>query len=230
MGARKISTSLTDSIPAAEVSVQQVEAARYALLRRLSPSLRHHMVRPLQPIGLIYGVMHHKLSAEEPDLQSVRMEAEKINEFAKAALDECVNMSTWLTPEPDVLTRLDSGVREGVSLLATMLHFCGFRLVNEIENIPAQVQRDAVRMVVIGALLELTDSLDGPAILTLSASTSKGKAVVSIQVSHKGEGLVDRYEEGYRKLLWADVVALAAAEHVGLSRQDGRVSMTFDIE
>ena len=54
------------------VAVQQVEAARYAVLRRLAPALRHHMVRPLQPIGLIYGVMHHKLAAAQPDLQSVR--------------------------------------------------------------------------------------------------------------------------------------------------------------
>ena len=45
---------------AAAATVQQVEAARYAVLRRLAPSLRHHRVRPLQPIGLIYGVMHPK--------------------------------------------------------------------------------------------------------------------------------------------------------------------------
>ena len=79
MGAPKIMTStpLTRSDPGPEprVSVQQIEAARYAVLRRLAPSLRHHMVRPLQPIGLIYGVLNHKLSADAPDLQAVRLEA-----------------------------------------------------------------------------------------------------------------------------------------------------------
>ena len=98
MRVQKTSTSLNGSSASPEVSGQQIEAARYAVLRRLAPCLRHHMVRPLQPIGLIYGVMHHKLAAAVPDLQAVREEAGKINEFAKAALDECNDMSTWLAP------------------------------------------------------------------------------------------------------------------------------------
>jgi len=230
MKLQKTGTSLRGLPLASKVSEQQIEAARYAVLRRLSPCLRHHMVRPLQPIGLIYGVMHHKLCANEPDLPSVRMEADKINEFAKAALAECVDMSTWLAPEPGVLTGLGSGVRECVGLVATMLHFCGFRLVNEVDETPVQVQRDAVRMVLSAALLELTDSLGEPSLLTLSATTSNDEAVVLLQVSQKAEGSLDRYDDGYRKLAWADVQALAAAENVSLSRVKGRISMTFTIE
>ena len=230
MGVQKIRTSLNRSNPAPElVSEQQVEAARYAVLRRLSPCLRHHMVRPLQPIGLIYGVMHHKLCAEEPDLQAVRVEADKINEFSKAALAECVNIGTWMAPEPGGLIDLGSGVRECVGLLATMLHFCGFRLVNEVDEMPVQVQQDAMRMTLVAALLEVTDSLNDPAILTLSATVYQDEAVVVLQVSSKGEGSVDRYDDSYRKLVWADVQALAAAEHVGLSREDRRITMTFPI-
>jgi ribosomal protein L16/L10AE len=71
---------LSRSTPSPEVSEQQVEAARYAVLRRLSPALRHHMVRHLQPIGLIYGVMDHKLARGEPDVQALRANADKINE------------------------------------------------------------------------------------------------------------------------------------------------------
>ncbi|MDB5938779.1 MAG: hypothetical protein JWP77_1143, partial [Polaromonas sp.] len=95
MTIQEIPQAAIGSAAPAEVSAQQIEAARYTVLRRLAPCLRHHMVRPLQPIGLIYGVMHHKLSAAQPDLQSVREEAEKINEFAKAALEECMDMGTW---------------------------------------------------------------------------------------------------------------------------------------
>src|SRR6185369_7993641 len=44
------------------------EAARYALLRRLAPSMRHHLVVNLQPIGMIYEVMDRRLRAPEPAL------------------------------------------------------------------------------------------------------------------------------------------------------------------
>lgn len=221
--------SIECALPA-EVSAQQIEAARYSVLRRLAPALRHHMVRPLQPIGLICGVMHHKLSAAQPDLQSVREEAEKINEFAKAALDECMDMGTWLAPEPGVVTDVGSGVRECVGLMATMLHFCGFRLVNDVEELPAQVLHDALRMVLSAALFALTDAMDEPATVTIHAQASPAEVTLTLQTDPIGDGQLDRYDDGYRKLVWADVQALALAEHVGLSRQDRQVTLRFAIE
>ena len=221
--------SIDCALPA-EVSAQQIEAARYAVLRRLAPALRHHMVRPLQPIGLIYGVMHHKLSAAQPDLRSVRYEAEKINEFAKAALDECMDMGTWLAPEPGVVTDVESGVRECVGLMATMLHFCGFRLVNEVEELPAQVLRDPLRMVLGAALFALTDAMDEPATVTIHAQASPAEVMLTLLTDPIGDGQLDRYDDGYRKLVWADVQALALAEHVGLSRQDRQVTLRFAVE
>jgi hypothetical protein len=220
-------TSTLTKLPSAgAVSEQQIEAAQYAVLRRLAPCLRHHMVRPLQPIGLIYGVMHHKLSAVQPDLPSIREEADKINGFAKAALDECLEMSTWLAPEPGTSIRLDAGVGQCVGLLATMLHFCGFQLDNEVQDVSVQVPRHAVRTVVSAALLALTDSLEEPATLTISADIGDGGVSVTLQITPV-EGDVDRYEDGYRKLVWADVQALAAAQDVGLSHEDDRIVMHF---
>ena len=188
------------------------------------------MVRPLQPIGLIYGVMQHKLGAAEPDLPAVRQEAAKINEFANAAIEECVNMGTWLAPEPDVLARVDSGVTECVGLLATMLHFCGFNLDNEIENLPVQVPRDAMRMVLSAALLAVTDALTVPATLTLSAAVRKDEVTVTLRISREAQGDVDRYEDGCRKLVWRDVEALAFAENVGLSRKDDCITLRFAVQ
>jgi len=230
MKPQNISASLNSSAMSPGASEQQIEAARYTVIRRLAPCLHHHTVRPLQPIELISGVMQHKFCAGEPDLQSVRAEAEKINGFAKAALAECVNMSTWLAPEAGVLTSVGSGVSECVGLMENLLHFCGFSLVNEVEDTTAQVQRNAVRMVLVAALFELTDSLGEPAALTLSAITSPKEVIVSLTVTQRLEGAIDRYDDGCRNLTWADVQALAAAENVRLSREDGRVMMSFAIE
>jgi len=212
------------------ISEQQIEAARYAVLRRLSPSLRHHMVRHLQPIGLIYGVMDHRLSRGEPDVQALRVHADKMNEFAKAALAQCIDIGTWLAPEPGTRVGLEAGVMECVGLLATTLHFRGFRLVNEVENLPCPVRLGALRMVLIAVLLEVTDALDEPANLTLSASADDETVTLRLQVTPREDGCVETYDDGYRKLAWADVQALACAEAVALSHEDALVTMRFPIE
>ena len=211
------------------MTVQQVEAARYAVLRRLAPSLRHQMVRPLQPISLIYGVMHHKLSAAQPDLQSVRQEAQKINDFAKAAIDECMDMGTWLSPEPEVLTRIDTGIKECFGLLATMLHFCGFRLTNEVETLPVMVRQDDVRTVLSAALLAITDSMTQPAALVIRATTDTAGVTLSVHTTPSGEGSTNIYDDGYRRLTWDDVQALAAAAGITLVQQDRLVTMRFAV-
>ena len=211
------------------VSKQQIEAARYVVLRRLTPSLRHHLVRPLQPIGLIHSVMSHKLCEPTPDLQALRLQVEKIDGLATSALAECLDVGTWLAPEPGTLTRLGAGITECIGLMATTLHFCGFHLVNEIAAPPVSVDRDALRMVLIAAMFEMTDALTVPATLNLSASLDRGDARLLLQFSPLDEGRLDRYDDGYRNVSWDDVQALAAAGDVRLSRQGNGVAMHFSV-
>ena len=208
----------------------QVESARYTVLRRITSCLRHHLVRPLQPITLICGVMHHQLCAANPDVQAVKTQADKINDFAKSALAECIGISSWMAPESGILTEMGAGVRECVGLLATTLHFRGFHLVNEVDELVQLVQRDALRMVLIAALLEATDTLTEPATVTLSATCQEDKVTLLLQVNPREQGSVESYDDGYRKLLWSDVQALAASEGVSLSRQVNALAMGFAVE
>ena len=85
-------------------------------------------------------------------------------------------------------------------------------------------------MVLIAALLELTDSLTEPATIAISATVLKKDVAVFLQVSDRREGSVERYDDGYRKLVWSDVQALAAEEDVKLSREEGQVTLRFAIE
>jgi hypothetical protein len=110
-----------------------------------------------------------------------------------------------------------------------MLHFCGFRLVNEIDGLAVHVHQDAVRMVLSAALLEMTDALAEPAMLEISAAVSADEVTITLKLGQAQEGHTNRYDEGYRKLTWADVQALASAENVGLARQDRRIIMRFPI-
>src|SRR3954469_18253728 len=89
----------------------EAEAARYALLRRLAPSMRHHLVVNLQPIGMIYEVMERRLRAPTPDLAHVHESAVKINTFAKAAVAACIDVIGWLGPDEGATTTVEDAVR-----------------------------------------------------------------------------------------------------------------------
>ncbi|GAB3773056.1 hypothetical protein GCM10028796_44850 [Ramlibacter monticola] len=201
------------------------EAARYALLRRLAPSFRHHLVVNLQPIGMIYEVMDRRLRASAPDLAHVQDSANKINGFAKAALNSCVDVIGWLAPDDTATVSVHDAVRECAALLATSLSFRGYALRNEVPELQGVVRRAGMRTLLTGALLHCTDHLPAPSDLVLTAA-SEGDAVrLAVDVrGNQGENSF-RGEANYRPLEWEDLEALAAADGVQLARQEERIEL-----
>ncbi len=206
----------------------QAEAARYALLRRLAPSMRHHLVVNLQPIGMIYEVMDRRLRAAQPDLAEVHDSAHKINGFARAALASCLDVVTWLAPEEAALITAPDGVRECLSLVATSLTFRGYALRNEVPAVSGQVRRSALRNVLTAALLHTTDENPAPADLVLTIHADAGALVLAITLRPTDGDQGFSPEPPYRALRWSDVEALAAAESVTLSRE-GRQKIRLSI-
>jgi hypothetical protein len=209
-------------------STQSAESARYALLRRLAPSMRHHLVVNLQPIGMIYEVMDRRLRAPQPDLGEVHESAQKINGFARAALDACLNVVTWVAPEDGAIVSAADGVRECLSLLATSLTFRGFALRNEADAAQGEVRRSAIRTVLTAALLHISDEMPPPAEIVLSARLDGRALVLTLNAKPAAgeQGFVP--EPPYRKLEWSDVQALAASESVEVTR-DGPQRMQVRI-
>ncbi len=199
----------------------ETEAARYALLRRLAPSIRHHLVVNLQPIGMIHEVMERRLRVPQPDLHEVRESAQKINGFARAALDSSLDVVSWLAPPPDAVIAPMEGVRECFALLATSLTFRGYALRNEMTALPGTVARSAVRNVLTAALLHMTDESPPPAEIELSGERREDSMVLALTL-RAGDGETGFAPESpYRALTWDDMQAIAAAEGVALSH-DGR--------
>ncbi|HET6828931.1 MAG TPA: hypothetical protein VFH35_09645 [Ramlibacter sp.] len=196
------------------------ESARYTLLRRLAPSMRHHLVVNLQPIGMIYEVMDRRLRAPQPDLSTVHESAHKINGFARAALASCLDVVSWLAPEEGAASTVHEGVRECMGLLATSFSFRGYALRNETGTVEGKVRRAAMRNVLTAALIHITDESPPPADLVLTAQPlARGvELTLSLAPSTGDKGFAS--EPGYRPLAWADVQALAASEGAGLERED----------
>ena len=204
------------------------EAARYALLRRLAPSMRHHLVVNLQPIGMIYEVMERRLRAPQPDLADVHDSAHKINGFAKAALNSCLDVVTWLAPEEDARIGVNDGVRECLGLLATSLTFRGYAVRNETNTLPGEIRRSSMRNTLTAGMIYLTDENPSPADLVLTAEAGEQalQLTLSLRPTDGDKGFSP--EATYRRIQWADVEALAAAESVGATRE-GRQRLQLTI-
>jgi hypothetical protein len=201
------------------------EAAHYALLRRLAPSFRHHLVVNLQPIGMICEVMDRRLRASAPDLAHVQDSANKINGFAKAALHSCVDVVGWLAPDASASVAVHDAVRECAALLATSLSFRGYALRNEVTAAPGMVRRAGIRSLSTAALLYCTDHLPAPADLVLTAFGEADGACLRVDVRRNDGENTFRGEAHYRALEWQDLQALAEANGVRLARDGERLEL-----
>lgn len=207
-----------------------VEAARYALLRRLAFAMRHHMVVHLQPIGMITEVMERRLKSPAPDLAQVHESMTKINGFSRAAVQSCLDVVSWLAPEDGAVVALDAGVEECLSLLRSSFNFRGFTLKDEIGSAAAMVGRAGLRNVLPACLLALTDRAASPADVVLSLSAqSAGEVILAIDVRQTTGASGFAGEAPYRLLEWHEVEALARADHIALERHGESLRLTLPV-
>jgi hypothetical protein len=203
------------------------EAARYALLRRLAPSMRHHLVVNLQPIGMVYEIMDRRLRAPEPNYAEVKEGAHKISGYARAALASCVDVVTWLAPDDAARCTAAQGIAECLSLIATGFTFRGFSLREEGAEVQGEVRRASFRNVVTGAFLWLSDEHTPPAQISIRAEkANEGLVVVLALAPSEGQPGFST-APAYRPLTRGDIQALADADQVALSRDGATVRITL---
>lgn len=207
----------------------RAEAARYALLRRLSPALRHEAAAPLQPIAMAASVLERRLAEPTPDLAPIRDSALRLVGYARTAAQCGLDLVGWLSPDRQVRRPLADVVEQALSLLATPLGFEGFTLVSRIEaGLSAQaVPGAALQLMLPGCLLWLRDQAAQPGPLLLEAVAPQGPlpdtpAGISLRLS--AQPTTDRPNEkagslgepAYRRLGWTELLALAHSEGLDL--------------
>jgi hypothetical protein len=219
-----------NSPPAADPAIgRAVEAARYALLRRLAYAMRHHMVVHLQPIGMITEVMERRLQQPTPDLAQVHESMAKIHGFSRAAVQSSLDVVSWLAPEDGATVPLDAGVAECVALLRSNFNFRGFTLKNEVGTAPATVARAGLRHVLSACLLASTDEAASPADVVISARLETQQAMLTVDIRpNEGSAGFDG-DNLYRRLEWDEVLALAQADGLVLERDAAQVRLKVPV-
>lgn len=205
------------------------EAARYALLRRLTPALRHHMVGALQPLGMLAAMLERRSQAVAPDMASIQKKSNEMGQLAREATASCLGLIGWIAPKAADTVTIADGVNECLSVLETDLALRGFVVTNETGNATALVARGVMRNVYAAALLAITDATSDAAQVVMQATQEGGVQVLSIALHPRdGEGM-GMGGPAYRSLEWVDVEALAKAEGVTLDYSAGRASLRIAV-
>lgn len=66
------------------------ESARYALLRRLAPVLRHYVAGSLQPLSMMAILLEKRLQIPSPDLAALARNSSQLNTAARDASSACM--------------------------------------------------------------------------------------------------------------------------------------------
>jgi signal transduction histidine kinase len=200
----------SDTLPA--------EAAQFALLRRLAPSLRHRLIGGLHPINLLAELAARRLASEPPDLVSARDAITRIQAQGRLATATSVATLAWITGEESASIPLKDGIEETVALVRTDSEMRGTELSSRIGDLDVTVARRALRTVFTAMLVSAVDAVPRPARIELTVSKedggSGGGVVVRVEnVSLQEAGNAEFAGEG-RPLTWDDVQALARLEGV----------------
>lgn len=212
---------------ASDLAHSVVEGARYALLRRLAPSLRHDTVAPLQPLAMAASVLERRLRDPAPQLAQVQETAARLTGFSRAAVQSCLDLLDWLAPAQERTVSLEQAVRDTLALLRGSFLFRGFTLSDQLHNANDPVGVDRLRYVLPACLLWLTDSAGAPAEVTLCTQDAGGqlRLVLDLQPTEGEPGVQE--PPAYRPLRDEEVQALAYADSIALERHGDTLWLTL---
>ena len=203
------------------------EAARYALLRRLAPAIRHSMAGALQPISMVVALLEKRLQAPVPDLVVLGKNCSSIKTLSLEAASTCMGLMTWLAPNDNERVRINKGIADSVELLTAEISFRGFDLVNETASVDAEVPQSILRSVFVASLIALIDAAQSPGKVLLTARVVDGEVLLVIAIAAFDGESAPASLLAYRELDWDDVQSLAAAEGVSLERADNLVKLRY---
>ena len=216
----------------------RAEAARYALLRRLAPAMRHDMAGGFQPVMMLATVVEKRLLAATPDLSTLVKNSSDIRTLAIAATRSSLDLIGWMALDPNARVGLGQGIKDALHLVATEFSFKGFKFVNQTEGEATEVGRDHLRGVFVAALLALTDAAAAStANILLTAARDGQDVLVTISMTDVGGtlGAISPHEEfliglaSYRNIDWDDVQAIADVDGLSVIYETGSVMLRLPI-
>ena len=195
-----------------------VEAARYALYRRILPVLRHGLVGELQSVQFAVNLAKHACgraggSTEAQDAIG------RIGEQATAAVGRGQAITDWLRPDPMATTTVGEAVHACLDLVGTEWSLRGIEVDASVPAANDVVRAASFREMLAAMLVAIGDAAQGAADVTLRVRKRGSDVMVSLRsraAARDGDGARVAL---YRDVRWTDVGALARAHGILWARR-----------
>ena len=224
------SSHRADQQPALSAEQIRAEAARFAVLCRVAPMLRHDMAGALQPLGMVAMVLQRRVQAPELDLQAIAKNAVSIGSLTKEATAGCMEAMGWLAPRGDPAVSLHSGVADVLQVLQVELSGSGLEAVNDLAEDQVTAPQSFFRTVLAAALLAFCDQGGGAGRLQIGLDDSQsggGRTEPALRLAVASSGTPMTPTRRPRPVIWPDVQALAASWGVAMTTGDGWLTVAL---
>ena len=205
------------------------EAARYAVLQRIAPVLRHDVAGLMQPVAMLMIVLQRRVQSPEPDMLTIAKNVASASAMAKEATAGYMSVMGWIGAREDAEVSLRSSVNEAATLLAMELSAQGLEISNIISSDAATVPQSFFRSVLVGALLAFCDQRTAGSTLQISLHTETENGSTANQLMLRmlpGDApVVPSADRPSRPMDWPDVEAMAGSFGVAVTRGEGYLAL-----
>ena len=223
-----------DAAPTSLDSVNDrlAEAARYAVLGRVLPGLRHDVASSMQPVRMLLMVLERRVQNPAPDLAAIIKNVMSLSALTKQAAADCMAVLGWTDSSENFRVSLRVGVDQAARLLALELSENALALVNGVADDSATAPESFFRSVFIGALLAFCDQHAAGGALEVrfedAAADSDFGGRLQLQLLPSDAVKSPASPDGVRKprmIGWADVQAMAMSCGVKMAQGDGWLTL-----
>src|SRR5688572_8844361 len=102
------------------------EAARFALLSRISGSLRHKFVGRIQPIGFAASLASRQI--QNQNFKAAIENIEKLQNLVRQATQSAISVLAWLTEEEPNAVAFKEGIDTCIDLIRTDCEMRGMKI------------------------------------------------------------------------------------------------------
>ena len=203
-----------------------VEAARYALYRRILPVLRHGLVGELQSVQFAVNLAKHACTRGTGDtLESIN----RIADQASAAVGRGQALTDWLRPDANATTTVGEAVHACLDLVGTEWSLRGIEVNASVPAANEVVKSAAFREVVVAMLVAIGDAAAGAADVSLTVRKRGSNVMVSVRSRASPRDADGARVSLYRDVRWTDVGALARAHGIEWARRGDHALASFPL-
>jgi hypothetical protein len=205
-------------------SGHDVDAIRYAVLRKLAAGMRHALMGDLQTIQFSAELAAKMLEngAASPKLEEC---IKLLPEQTRAAVASCRALVEWLRPDDKAITTVAEAVQRCLRAAGDDWALRGIESSMDVRTGDALVSKPLVQELLVTAFLALTDTYPGPADIRVVADPAGEDVLIKLSVREAERKSPFPPMTSYRALTFGDVIAVAAANRAACACDDRTISL-----